>query len=861
MPKRFSRRILNHLADARYEPRTIAQLAEDLNIPDDEFDEFRQAVHQLLEAGHLIRGSEDTVALPPPGKEMIGSFRRHERGFGFIMPDELTEHGDLFVPPHQTYDAMTGDRVRAKVLHDPRRGGGGKSPYIGEIVEILERADRRYTGTLFKRGKSYFVEVDGRQWHEPVYIGDPHAKNASLGDKVVIELVNYPGENGELAEGVITEVLGETGEPEVETQAVMRSFGLKEKFTDSVMEEARRVAHAFDGHAVPPGREDHTDLFTCTIDPPEARDFDDAITVRKLEGSDAAEYLDNAGGGQSRQRVVYELGVHIADVCHFVEANGELDGEAFERGNSTYLPRRVLPMLPELLSNGVCSLQEGVNRYCKSVFIHLDERGRVLKQRFANTVMRSDKRLTYLEAQALIDNDLREARKHAATEAKYSRKLSERLRVMDELSRIIFKRRMEHGMIQLGLPEVELIFDDAGRVIDAQPEDDAYTHTIIEMFMVEANEAAARLFDAYHIPMLRRVHPDPDAHSMGDLSSFAQVAGYNIPANPDRKQLQQLIESVRGKPAQHAVHLAVLKTLSKAEYSPTPVGHFALASEHYTHFTSPIRRYPDLIVHRGLQALLEAADGQPLTAGLTGLPKREVRAKQQFAEREARLPDEQRLHEIGTHCSTTERNSESAERELRNYLLLEMLSDHLGDDYEGTVAGVTGGGLFIELDRFLVDGFVPVSELPSAKGDRWQLNPNSGALVAQRSGKTVNIGDRFVVRIAQIDLARRRMELVVVKQIAARSHQGEAGLPSPEAEQKSGGRSGKKAGKKKAGQRKQSKGAAAAHQKSQKLKQKQKSERSADGPPAKASKASKKKGGKKAGKKRGGTKSSKSRKQ
>jgi len=811
MPKRFSRRILNHMADSRYEPRTIRQLARDLNIADEEYELFRQAAEDLLQQGHIIRGTEDTISLPPPGKEMVGTFRRHERGFGFLVPDEHTEHGDLFVPPHQTNDAMTGDHVRARVFHDPRRGTGPKSPYIGEIVEILKRADRRYTGTLAKRGKSYFVDVDGRSWHEPIHIGDPHAKNARVGDKVVIELASYPGEGGELAEGVIVEVLGETGEPEVEMQAVLRMFGLKEEFPEAALDEARRAARSFDGKQIPDTREDCTDLFTCTIDPPEARDFDDAITLRRVSGKQ---------GGQ--KEAVYELGVHIADVSHFVKPGETLDAEAFERGNSAYLPRRVVPMLPELLSNGVCSLQEGVNRYCKSAFVTFDAHANVVSQRFANTVIRSDKRLTYLEAQALIDNDLREARKHAATEPTYSRQLSDQLQLADELARLIRGRRQKQGMISLNLPEVELIFDESGRVIDAQPEDDAFTHTIIEMFMVEANEAAARLFEAYRIPMLRRIHPDPDAHDLGDLQSFARVAGFNIPANPDRKQLQQLLESVHGKPAEHAVHLAVLKTLSKAEYAPLLIGHFALASEHYTHFTSPIRRYTDLIVHRGLDALLEANDHQPLTAGLTFVANKAARRMQQTVAEDPRLPDEQRLQEIGTHCSSTERNAESAEKELRTYLLLEMLTDHLGEDYQGTATGVVGSGIFVELDRFLVDGFVPIAELPTAKGDRWQLNSNTGALVARRSGKTINIGDRFVVRIAKIDLARRRMELAVVEQTAARSQGGEAGLPAHEDERKK--KTSKKSSKKKSGKRRQSKGAAKSHGESQKLKQKQKQE-------------------------------------
>lgn len=808
MHNRFTRRILSHMADTRYEPRTLRELARDLNIAADQLAEFKQAADQLLEEGQVIRGSTDTIALPPPGKEVVGSFRLHERGFGFVVPDELTEHGDLFVPPGKTGDALTGDRVRAKVVHERGRAGGGRSPYTAIVVEILQRADRRYAGQLLKKGKQHYVQVDGRVLHDPVIIRDPHAKNAQVGQKVVIELVHYPGEKGELPEGVIIEVLGESGEPDVETLSVMRAYGLLEKFDDQVLAEARRAAERFDAGAVAPGRENLTAVFTCTIDPPDARDFDDAITLTKLEDAgDAA----------------WELGVHIADVSHFVQAGSALDAEAYDRGNSTYLPRRVLPMLPELLSNGVCSLQEGVNRLTKSCFIRFDKDGHPLGQRFANAVIRSDKRLTYLEAQALIDGDLRQARKHAATEPRYPRQLSQALSQMNELAKVIRARRMRDGMIVLALPEVELIFDESGRVIDAQPEDDAFTHTLIEMFMVEANEAAARVFDSYQVPMIRRIHPDPETHDISDLRSFARVAGFNIPANPSRSQLQQLLESVRGKPAEHAVHLAVLKTLSKAEYSPLLIGHFALASEHYTHFTSPIRRYPDLVVHRALDAMLDQVDD----AG--GKRKNKKRIGRDLAN-DSRVPNEDRLSQIGRHCSTTERNAESAERELRCYLVLELLSTHLGEDYHGTVTGVTSSGVFVELDKFCIDGFVRSADLPG-QAERWRLNPNTGALVAQRSGQAIAIGHRFVVRIANVDLGRRQMELVVVEELS--SGKGKR--------LKRGQRQGASQAKSER-PRRQANGARKAHQASQKLKAKKARDAKAQSQGGKAQGKSKPKG-------------------
>lgn len=749
MADRFARRILSHLSSQRYEPRTLRQLMDDLSIPADQRDDFTQAVERLLDNDQLVCGSEDTIGLPPVGDEMVGRFRSHERGFGFVVPDALTEHGDLFIPPGKTGEAMDGDRVRAKVRREKGRGGAGRSPFTGTIVEILQRADRQFVGTLSKKGKTHLVTVDGRAVADPIVIRDATSSNAKLGDKVVVDIIDYPGAGrDELAEGVIVEVLGESGEPDVETRSVMRAYGLAEKFDAEVMDQARAASQKMDTAEgkLPEDREDLRQEMILTIDPPDAKDYDDAISIKRLDGPGSA---------------AWELGVHIADVAHFVETGSPLDLSAYERGNSTYLPRRVIPMLPEVLSNGVCSLQEHVDRFAKSVFVRYDKDGNVLGQRFAKTVIRSAKRLTYLEAQALIDDDLREARKHCKSEAKYPRDLIQSLKLMNELSRTIRQRRFSHGMITLGLPEVELIFDEAGHVIDAQPEDDAYTHTLIEMFMVEANEAAARLFNDMDVPMIRRVHPDPDAHGLKDLRSFARVAGFNIPATPSRKELQWLLDKVRDTPAQHAVHMAVLKTLSRAEYAPTPIGHFALASEHYTHFTSPIRRYPDFVVHRALNAVIDAQHQLGLP---TGTPIRGKEHKQiaKAVAKDPRVPDEEALVEIGRHCSNTERNSTSAERELRKFLVLQLLTNRLGEDFAAAVTGVTGQGAFLELQRYLVDGFVKLTDLPGDKSDRWKLNPNTGALVAQRSGKTISIGDRFTVRIANIDLPRRQMELVIV---------------------------------------------------------------------------------------------------
>ena len=750
MSNRFSGRILTHLSDRRYRPRGVKALAEDLGIEPEAYEEFREAVTQLSEAGSVVLSGQGVV-LPPPGREMTGTFRRHPRGFGFLVPDSPVAHGDLFIPPGQTGEAMTGDRVRARVMHQPRRGGSGRdderSPYVGRIVEILQRGDHRYVGNLFRRGGKWLVQVDGTALPEPVLIRDPHARDAHEGDKVVIELVEYPA-TGTLAEGVIVEVLGERGEPDVETAAVMRAYRIKEGFDEAVLDEARQVSRRFDPEALE-DREDLSGEFIITIDPPDARDFDDAIHIRKLDPH------------REKDSATWELGVHIADVAHFIEPGSALDEEAKERGNSVYLPRKVVPMLPEILSNGVCSLQEGVARYTKSAVIRYDGKGKVLGERFARTAIHSAKRLTYLEAQALIDGDIEQAQRHARAEPVYSDTLIKTLRQMDELARVIRRRRFDAGMIVLDLPEVELIFDESGRVVDAVPEDDAFTHRIIEMFMVEANEAAARLFDAMNVPMIRRVHADPPGGDLQELRMFARVAGYNIPANPTRQQLQQLLASVEGKPAQHAIHLAVLQTLARAEYSPLPLGHFALASEHYTHFTSPIRRYPDLIVHRGINAFLDARARhrrmKPKTLG-----KRVAQ--------DDRVPDENTLIQLGRHCSVTERNAEAAERDLRTYLVLELLEQLTGETFHGTVTGVTGQGLYVQLDKYLVDGMLEVDQISGmgAADERWKLNRQTGAMTGQRSGATLQIGDRLKVQIVKVEPWARKLELTMLGPAAER---------------------------------------------------------------------------------------------
>ncbi len=752
MSDRYSRRLLEHLAHDNYEPSTIDRLVDDLGIDPGEKSLFAFSVDALKKAGRVLIDAGGRVMLPAIGKEVVGVLKKNQRGFGFVIPEFAVREGDIFVPPDAMADALSGDTVRATIREQTRNG---KRDLVGQIVEVVKRKRQRFTGELVKQGSQWLVNPDGRELTDPVVVRDAESKNARAGMKVVVEITLYP-ENNFLAEGVITDVLGEAGEPAVETQAVIAAYNLpSNEFPHACVEQARRAGEQFAREIAeldvkplsPSVREDLRGEYIITIDPPDAKDYDDAISIKRTP----------EGG--------WQLGVHIADVAHFIAPGSALDDEARKRGNSCYLPRHVIPMLPEVLSNGICSLQEGVPRYCKSTFMEYDRGGNILKSGVAQVVIKSAKRLTYLEAQALIDGNPEEAKKHAKTEPKYTDELVKTLREMDACAKAIRARRRAAGMIHLELPDVVLIYDDQGRVIDAEREDDAFTHTLIEMFMVEANEVLARLFQRLNVPLLRRIHPEPTPGDVEDLRTVTKVAGYTIPKKPTRMELQSLLDATRGTPAAPAVHFAVLRTLTRAEYSPAQIGHYALASEAYAHFTSPIRRYPDLTVHRALAEYLRLTDNGTR-------PPATDEARHALGKRlldSPMCPSHEDLVAIGKGCTVTEENASAAEDDLRKFLVLQLLANHIGETFTAMVTGVTNAGVFVQMSKYLAEGMIKTADLPIGKAGSdqrggpggWRIDPRSGALVHQSSGRSFSIGDQIRVTVAKVDLALRRMDLVV----------------------------------------------------------------------------------------------------
>jgi len=759
MPLRFKNRILDHLAHKNYVPIYMKEIARQLRVADDDGPAFGEAIRQLAMEERLEIGKDEKIRLPRLPEEVEGTIKITPRGFGFVKTQIIYREGDLFVPEGETKDAVSGDRVRMQVV---RRGdrwargfgatpGGARDDIFGRVLEVLERGQSRYAGTLVKRGREWLVEPDGRSIREPIVVRDPGAKNAKEGDKVVVDILLWP-EEGALAEGVILEVLGEAGRPDVETQAVIATYMIREVFPDEATAQAREAAVGFERATHEAGatgkwtdREDLTGSFIFTIDPPDAKDFDDAISIKLSETTGH-----------------WELGVHIADVAYFVTQDSPLDEEARARATSVYLPRHTVPMLPETLSNGVCSLQEGVARFTLSAFITLDDEGKIVGQRLARTVIKSAKRLTYIEAQALIDGKQDVARQHAKTDTAYTPELIDALQLSDKLAKVIRARREKAGMIHLDLPEVDLVFDDAGHVVDAVKEDDSFTHTLIEMFMVEANEAVARTFAGLDTPLLRRIHPDPTFGDIEEVRQFARLAKWRLPDEPTRKDLQALLEATRHSPAARAIHFSVLRCMSKAVYSPALIGHYALASEHYAHFTSPIRRYPDLLVHRVVHAYLDVTENGTESGG----GKRRRQLTRQLAE-DPRVLDEAQLLELGRHASEREVAADAAEKDLRTFLVLQLLHEkHLGDEFDGTVTGIMPNGtVFVSIDRYLVDGAIPSRDMKGGDGrlDRWNRDQRSGRLIASRSGASIGLGDRIKVRIATVDLRGRQLNLEIAK--------------------------------------------------------------------------------------------------
>ncbi len=725
-PVDWDQRIKALVLDPDYEPAKASAIARRLSASAEEVPLVRKAVQRLVKRGELAYGAKHFVKAPGvasrkrAGDSLVtGVFRRNPKGFGFVRPSGHRDAAgtDWYISAADSLDASTGDLVLVRPYAHGRQGAGQ-----GKIVEILERDTHRFVGSYFERGGEGWVQVDGKLFAKPISVGDPGAKNARPNDKVVVELMRFPSHVHD-GEGVLIEVLGPRGMPGVDTLSIIREFELPEDFSPEAQAAARAAAERF-VEEVPPDRTDFTTQTVITIDPVDARDFDDAISLVRLENGH------------------WLLGVHIADVAHFVKRGSALDREAYERATSVYLPDRVLPMLPEIVSNGLASLQPDRLRFVVSALLEFTAVGTPVDVELHLGVIQSRRRFSYEE----VDDYL-------AHPAKWKKRLPaevfDLLGRMAALAKILRARRKSRGSLELSMPEVKIDLDPDGRVCGAHPVEHTFSHQIIEEFMLSANEAVARRLTDLDLGFLRRVHHPPDPLKIQALQEFVAGLGYQTDGLESRFELQSLLARSAARPERYAVHYAALRSLARAVYSPESAGHFALASDCYCHFTSPIRRYPDLTVHRLVTDL--------------------VRGKKP-------RHSEDELAAVGEHCSERERRAETAERELVRIKLLDYLSQRIGDEMDAVITGVEEFGLFAQGTALPAEGLIHVSSLSD---DYYHFERRTHSLSGRRSGNQFRLGDQVRVVVARVDVNRRELDFRLADRAPRRPRVAKPKKPGP----------------------------------------------------------------------------------
>jgi ribonuclease R len=711
--RKIREQVLALLARKDYRPLDKADIARKLGLTATERVALRKTLRELERAGEIARIRKNRYVLPAEADLVTGKLSIHQAGYGFLIPETPGEP-DIFIAAENIGTAMHGDRVVARISRDaPYDRIKGRRE--GRVIRILERAHDTIVGTLQRSRNFYYVVPDDPRFVHDIYVrGDTDQglpTRASLGDKVVVRLEAWESRHVN-PEGEIIEVLGPASAPGIDMLSILRKFHLPGEFPKDVLEKAELISEQIGARQLEE-REDFRKEFIVTIDPDDARDFDDAIQVEKSKSG-------------------WQLGVHIADVAGYVEPGSALDREARRRGNSVYLPDRVIPMLPERLSNGVCSLNPGVDRLTHSVFIHFDKNGVAKSARFARSVIRSAHRLTYKQAYAILSSPPRD-------------QLGERLHGAWELAALLRRKRFEHGALDLDFPEVKVWVDGQGHPIRLERVENDESHQLIEEFMLAANEAVARELKKRAIPTIYRVHENPDPGKLAEYREFVLSFNYKVGDLTHRAELQRLLASIHGKPEEQALKVALLKSLKRARYAAQPLGHYGLAKANYLHFTSPIRRYADLVVHRALGR-------DPADAG--GRPTRPASAPYRA--------DMGEIASIAEHISATERNAADAEIDAAQMKKLEFFQRQLDQRnpqiFRAAIVDVRNYGLMVELPDALITGLVHVSSLTD---DFYLFEPARRQLIGRRSRKRFKIGDEVSVFVARVDAFKRQVDFAL----------------------------------------------------------------------------------------------------
>lgn len=697
-------RIYQFMKEDAYKPLLFKELLVVLDVPSGEIELFTQVLDELEKEGKIFKTNKERYGIPGRMGLIAGRLQGNERGFGFIIPDD-EETEDIFIPADSMNGAMHNDRAIARI--NKKMPGDRKTE--GEIIKILERANHRVVGTFENSRYFGFVIPDDKKICGDIFIPRDEANGAKTGQKVITQIMLWP-EKRRNAEGRIVEILGNMDDPGVDILSIIKSYNLSQEFPEVVIKQAISIPQGVTAD-VTAGRRDLRNLRMVTIDGEDAKDLDDAVSVERLTNGN------------------YMLGVHIADVAHYVKENSPLDKEALKRGTSVYLVDRVLPMLPTELSNGICSLNPQVNRLTLTVMMELNNSGKVISHDVFESVININERMTYTNVyKILVENDEELKKKYDY--------LLEDFKTMEELALILRKKRMSRGSIDFDFEEAKIVLDEKGKPVEVKRYEITIANKIIEEFMLACNETVAEHFSWANVPFVYRIHEDPDPEKLEALNEFIFNFGYHLKGinNIHPKALQQVIEKIKGKKEERVISTVILRSLMKAKYSHNNAGHFGLAAKYYCHFTSPIRRYPDLIIHRIIKEWLQ---GRIET------------------EREERL--NHILPEIARTASERERAAEEAERETENLKKAEFMIGREGEAFDGIISGVTSFGMFVELDN-TVEGLV---KLGSMEDDYYIYNEKHYTLIGERKKKSYRLGDSVRVKLVRADLATRKIDFML----------------------------------------------------------------------------------------------------
>ena len=688
-------RILAYIKSEAYIPMKRKDLRVMMDVPAEDRPAFEELLQQLIDEGHIVETRKGKLASPKDLQMATGSFIGHARGFGFVTPDEGGE--DVFIPASETMGAMQKDKVLYKVLHKAEKGKKAD----GVIVKILERGMQRIVGTFEASNKGFgFVVADDKKIAKDIFISRDHTKGAVSGHKVVVEITDY-GEDRRNPEGKVVEILGHVNDPGVDILSVIRRYELAVEFPEEVYGEIENLeTEVREEDKI--GREDLRDWLTITIDGEDAKDLDDAVTMTKLDNGN------------------YELGVHIADVSHYVREYTELDKEAYARATSVYLVDRVIPMLPHKLSNGICSLNPHVDRLALSCIMEINHRGEVVAHRIAETVINSNYRMTYTAVREILEDGTPEL-------LEQYQEIVPMLEEMEELRQILGNKRRKRGSVNFDLPESKIILDENGKPIDIKPYERSISTNMIEEFMLVCNETIAENSFWQEIPFMYRSHQEPDEDKMEKMEQFLRGFGYHLRKKDGEihpREIQKVLRTAEGTDEERIITRMVLRSMMQARYTAENGGHFGLAAKYYCHFTSPIRRYPDLEIHRMIKKMLHGELDEKSSANYR-----------------KKMPD------WAKHCSKQERVAEDAERDTDALKKVEYMEDKVGEIYEGIISGVTGWGIYVELPN-TIEGMVALNQMDD---DFYEFDDKNMLVYGKRTKKSYRLGDRVTVSVSKVD--------------------------------------------------------------------------------------------------------------